>query len=87
MGKITYVELSDLVISIKNKSWSTAGVHPGLFSTALSLDTHTLCYMDEICINFAKDTNAEEEVPACVAYHWTLIGMTWKKSNLRRVHF
>lgn len=59
------------VISIKNKSWSAAGILPILSPIiALSLDNspNLLCYMNGLCLNFPEGPHLKEEVPGCIRH-------------------
>lgn len=58
------------VISIKNKSWSAAGILLTLSPIVLSLDTAPppplLCYTNGLCLSFPKESNLKEDVPGCI---------------------
>lgn len=76
-----------IVISIKNKSWSAVGVLPSLSSVALSLDTHSLCCMNGLCLNFPKELNAKEGEASLCCPSLGISGHDMERSSLRRFLF
>lgn len=69
------------VISIKNKSWSAAGILPTLSPIALALDNSPapLFYMSELCLNFPEEPNLKEEMPGCIGHFWVWHGKAISK--------